>query len=203
MVPQDSRLPFRRLWTNPFRGVYSGLRSLETTWGAKSGNSEPCPWNRFSHCLLRPSSLRFRTRCVFPFHSDPATIAHLEADWSSSRVMASITTMLPDQCTVLRDGTSQNVVGTQIVPGDVLFLKMGDKVPTNVRFVDVSTDAKFDRSILTGMPEASLTESGLPSDCNTQASLCLCTAQLIQQTATTSRQHALGWLELMSLRAAP
>jgi sodium/potassium-transporting ATPase subunit alpha len=84
----------------------------------------------------------------------PVTIAHLEADWSSSRVMASITSMLPDQCTVLRDGKSQTVVGTQIVPGDVLFLKMGDKVPADVRFVDVSTDAKFDRSILTGMPEA-------------------------------------------------
>jgi sodium/potassium-transporting ATPase subunit alpha len=129
--------------------------------------------------------------------------AHLEADWSSSRVMASITTMLPDQCTVLRDGTAQNVVGSQIVPGDVLFLKMGDKVPADLRFVDVSTDAKFDRSILTGMLEASLTEGGLAFDCDTQASLCLCTAQLIQQTTTTSRQHALGWLELMSPRAAP
>ena len=203
MAPQDSRLPFRRLWTDPFRGVDSGLCGLETAWRAKSSNSEPCPWNRFSHCLLRPSSLRFRTRCAFPFHSHPATIAHLEADWSSSRVMASITSMLPDQCTVLRDGKSQTVAGTQIVPGDVLFLKMGDKVPADVRFVDVSTDAKFDRSILTGMPEASLTESGSTSDCNTQASLYLCTARLIQQIATTSRQHALGWLELMSLRAAP
>ena len=161
MVPQGPRLSFRRFWTNPFRGVHSGLRGLETAWRAKSGNSESCPWNCFSHCLLRPSSLRFRTRCVFPFHSDPATIVHLETDWSSSRVMASITTMLPDQCTVLRDGKSQTVVGTQIVPGDVLFLKMGDKVPADVRFVDVSTDAKFDRSILTGMPEASLTENGL------------------------------------------
>lgn len=160
MAPQDSRLPFWRLWTNPFRGVHSGLRGLETAWRAKSGNSEPCPWNRFSHCLLRPSSLRFRTRCVLPSHLDPATIAHLEADWSSSRVMASITTMLPDQCTVLRDGKSQNVAGTQIVPGDVLFLKMGNKVPADVRFVDVSTDAKFDRSILTGIPEAPLAKVG-------------------------------------------
>jgi sodium/potassium-transporting ATPase subunit alpha len=80
---------------------------------------------------------------------------------------------------------------------------MGDRVPADVRFVDVSTDAKFDRSILTGMPQASLTESGLAADCNAQANLCLCTAQLIQQTPTTSRRRALGWLELMSLRAAP
>ena len=70
--------------------------------------------------------------------------------------MASITTMLPGQCTVLRDGTSQNVAASQIVPGDVLFLKMGDKVTADVRLVEVSTDAKFDRSILTGKLEASL-----------------------------------------------
>lgn len=77
-------------------------------------------------------------------------------DWSSSRVMASITTMLPDQCTVLRDGISQAIPGSQIVPGDILFLKMGDKVTADVRLIDVSTDAKFDRSILTGSPKASL-----------------------------------------------
>ena len=71
-------------------------------------------------------------------------------DWSSSRVMASITTMLPEHCTVLRDGSFSNLSGAQIVPGDILCLKMGDKLPADVRFVDVSTDARFDRSILTG-----------------------------------------------------
>lgn len=58
--------------------------------------------------------------------------------------------MLPDQCIVLRDGTAQQVAGSQIVPGDVLCLKMGDKIPADVRFVEASNDAKFDRSILTG-----------------------------------------------------
>ena len=71
-------------------------------------------------------------------------------DWSSSRVMASITTMLPDSCLVLRDGAQVTLVATEIVPGDVLYIKAGNKLPADVRFVEASSDAKFDRSILTG-----------------------------------------------------
>ncbi|KAF2399720.1 calcium ATPase [Trichodelitschia bisporula] len=74
-------------------------------------------------------------------------------DWSSSRVMSSIKTMLPDECFVLRDGAKQQISGKHIVPGDMLFLSMGDKLPADVRFVEVSSDARFDRSILTGESE--------------------------------------------------
>lgn len=72
-------------------------------------------------------------------------------DWSSSRVMASITTMLPDSCLVLRDGAQVTVMATDIVPGDILYIKAGNKLPADVRFIEISSDAKFDRSILTGM----------------------------------------------------
>jgi sodium/potassium-transporting ATPase subunit alpha len=71
-------------------------------------------------------------------------------DWSSSRVMASITTMLPDDCLLLRDGTQVTVVASDIVPGDILYIKAGNKLPADVRFVEISSDARFDRSILTG-----------------------------------------------------
>lgn len=71
-------------------------------------------------------------------------------DWSSSRVMASITTMLPDNCLVLRNGAQVTVVASDIVPGDILYIKSGNKLPADVRFIEISSDAKFDRSILTG-----------------------------------------------------
>lgn len=71
-------------------------------------------------------------------------------DWSSSRTMASITGMLPDECFVLRDGNRVELLATELVPGDVLYIKSGNKLPADVRFVEVSSDAKFDRSILTG-----------------------------------------------------
>ncbi|RAL12873.1 cation-translocating P-type ATPase [Aspergillus homomorphus CBS 101889] len=71
-------------------------------------------------------------------------------DWSSSRVMASITAMLPESCLVLRDSSLTVVSGPDIVPGDVVHLTAGTKLPADLRLVEVSTDASFDRSILTG-----------------------------------------------------
>jgi sodium/potassium-transporting ATPase subunit alpha len=72
-------------------------------------------------------------------------------DFSSSRVMASITQMLPDECIVVRDGTQQRVDGRDVVPGDILRITIGNKLPADVRFLDIQ-DARFDRSILTGEP---------------------------------------------------
>ncbi|CAD0018158.1 unnamed protein product [Aureobasidium pullulans] len=71
-------------------------------------------------------------------------------DFSSGRVMASINAMLPDNALVLRDGSWASVEGTKLVPGDVIKITMGNKVPADVRFFDVSSDARLDRSILTG-----------------------------------------------------
>lgn len=72
-------------------------------------------------------------------------------DWSSSRVMASITAMLPESCILIRDNAQTTVTAPDIVPGDVVLIKAGNKLPADVRFIEVSGDASFDRSILTGM----------------------------------------------------
>ncbi|EZF31208.1 hypothetical protein H101_05168, partial [Trichophyton interdigitale H6] len=74
-------------------------------------------------------------------------------DWSSSRVMASITTMLPDDCIAVRDTATVVMSAVELVPGDVIKIKQGNKLPCDIRFVEVSSDAKFDRSILTGESE--------------------------------------------------
>ncbi|EEP78988.1 Na/K ATPase alpha 1 isoform [Uncinocarpus reesii 1704] len=71
-------------------------------------------------------------------------------DWSSSRVMASIKTMLPDDCMVIRDGATSLKSALDLVPGDVIKIKQGNKLPADVRLVEASPDLKFDRSILTG-----------------------------------------------------
>ncbi|KAM0245333.1 hypothetical protein ACHAQJ_010591 [Trichoderma viride] len=73
-------------------------------------------------------------------------------DFSSSRVMKSITGMLPEDCSVLRDGSRRLVLAAEVVPGDILYFSAGNKLPADIRLIDVSTDAKFDRSILTGEP---------------------------------------------------
>ncbi|KAJ5668722.1 hypothetical protein N7462_009792 [Penicillium macrosclerotiorum] len=71
-------------------------------------------------------------------------------DWSSSRVMASITGMLPESCQLIRDGSRTEVVSTNIVPGDTVFISSGNKIPADIRFIDVSHDLTIDRSIVTG-----------------------------------------------------
>lgn len=71
-------------------------------------------------------------------------------DWSSARVMASIGTMLPQNCTVMRNGSQASISAMDLVPGDIVIVKQGNKLPADLRFVDVSNDAMFDRAILTG-----------------------------------------------------
>lgn len=82
-------------------------------------------------------------------------------DFSSSRVMDSITGMLPEGTLVLRDGRQQQIDAADVVPGDVLYFKAGNKLPADVRFIEVSSDSKFDRSVLTGesLPLGATTKS--------------------------------------------
>ena len=69
--------------------------------------------------------------------------------------MASIKSLLPDECIVLRDGQQRNVAGSELVPGDVICVKSGDKLPADVRFINLTADAQFDRSMLTGISSQS------------------------------------------------
>ena len=58
--------------------------------------------------------------------------------------------MMPEDCLLIRDGAQVTVAASEIVPGDVMTIKAGDKLPADVRFVDISSDASYDRSVLTG-----------------------------------------------------
>jgi len=71
-------------------------------------------------------------------------------DFSMSRVMASIQDMLPDDVVVLRDGVQTTIPAASLVPGDLVHIVMGQKVPADVKLIDVSGDLRFDRSVLTG-----------------------------------------------------
>lgn len=65
-------------------------------------------------------------------------------DWSFFLVMTSIKIMLSNNCLVLRDGSQVSVLAFEIVLGDILYIKSRDKLPVEVRFVEISTDVKFD-----------------------------------------------------------
>jgi sodium/potassium-transporting ATPase subunit alpha len=71
-------------------------------------------------------------------------------DLSTTRVMASIKGMLPSDVLVLRDSEQSSLPARDLVPGDLVTLNMGEKIPADMRLIDVSADLQFDRSILTG-----------------------------------------------------
>ena len=71
-------------------------------------------------------------------------------DFSTSRVMSSIKGMLPADVIVLRDGKQITIPAAELVPGDLVHIAMGQKVPADVKLIDVSGDLRFDRSVLTG-----------------------------------------------------
>jgi sodium/potassium-transporting ATPase subunit alpha len=110
-------------------------------------------------------------------------------DWSTSRVMASIGTMLPDQCIVVRNGSHASVSALDLVPGDIIVIKQGNKLPADVRFVEVSSDAMFDRAILTGMHTAFLQHT-IPVN-TLQVNLNPSMHPSIPPKTTTSRQTTL------------
>ncbi|KAJ5645795.1 hypothetical protein N7490_002167 [Penicillium lividum] len=81
---------------------------------------------------------------------EPPAVANLALDYSSSRVMASITAMLPESCLLLRGGSRVEIPASDLVPGDTLIIKAGNKIPADVRFIEVSHDLSVDRSVVTG-----------------------------------------------------
>jgi sodium/potassium-transporting ATPase subunit alpha len=72
----------------------------------------------------------------------------------SSRVMASIGSMLPSDVLVLRDGSRQTVPATELTRGDIVVLGMGQKMAADMRIIEISSELKFDRSSLTGESDA-------------------------------------------------
>ncbi|KAI9303354.1 hypothetical protein BJ944DRAFT_241529 [Cunninghamella echinulata] len=69
-------------------------------------------------------------------------------EYKSSNMLEKFMGMLASKCTCIREGKVIQIDATQLVVGDVILLRMGDKVPSDV-FI-FSGDIKVDNSSLTG-----------------------------------------------------
>jgi magnesium-transporting ATPase (P-type) len=67
----------------------------------------------------------------------------------AEKALEAIQTMLSNQATVLRDARRRTLPAEEIVPGDIVLLQSGDKVPADLRLIKVK-DLRIDESILTG-----------------------------------------------------
>lgn len=71
-----------------------------------------------------------------------------------SNVLRKLKSTLKTKTTVLRDGVKKEIYEEELVPGDIIFLKAGQKVPADARLISVN-NLKISEASLTGewMPE--------------------------------------------------
>ena len=72
--------------------------------------------------------------------------------WQEYRVeqtLAALRRLLPQQAQVLREGQVIRVPAEQLVPGDILHLEQGDKVPADCRLIEAS-GARVNNAAVTG-----------------------------------------------------
>ena len=67
----------------------------------------------------------------------------------SVKIVASFSTLLPTTATVRRNGIEQEIVADEIVPGDIILIRMGDKLPADCRCLACNA-LKVNASELTG-----------------------------------------------------
>uniref|UniRef100_A0A8C5WJX0 Sodium/potassium-transporting ATPase subunit alpha n=1 Tax=Leptobrachium leishanense TaxID=445787 RepID=A0A8C5WJX0_9ANUR len=70
----------------------------------------------------------------------------------STNIMAGFKNMVPQQSLALRDGKRVEMNAEKLVVGDIVFIKGGDKIPADLRFLEVH-GCKVDNSSLTGESE--------------------------------------------------
>ncbi|KAJ3071200.1 hypothetical protein HDU98_005682 [Podochytrium sp. JEL0797] len=67
----------------------------------------------------------------------------------SAAILESFLNLIPSQCYVIRDGQTQQISAKELVLGDIVVVRSGDKIPADLLIIG-STELKVDNSSLTG-----------------------------------------------------
>jgi sodium/potassium-transporting ATPase subunit alpha len=73
----------------------------------------------------------------------------------SEKIMESFRRMMPVKIEVLRDGKRKKLLAEELVPGDIIYIDEGDKIPADGRLIQENA-LKIDHSALTGESEPQL-----------------------------------------------
>jgi sodium/potassium-transporting ATPase subunit alpha len=74
-------------------------------------------------------------------------------EYKSAEIMKGFLSFLPDYCNIKRNGKEFEILAETLVPGDIVFVKAGDRIPADLRILE-ATDFKVDNSSLTGESDA-------------------------------------------------
>ncbi|NOQ78713.1 MAG: HAD-IC family P-type ATPase [Gammaproteobacteria bacterium] len=70
-------------------------------------------------------------------------------EYSAQRAATALQKLVTTQCRVVRDGDTFEINAENLVPGDILLLESGDKIPADLRLLS-GHDLNVDESLLTG-----------------------------------------------------
>ncbi|KAL9643273.1 hypothetical protein ABK040_014729 [Willaertia magna] len=90
------------------------------------------------------------------------TVAFIQ-EWRSDKALESLKELTKHKATVLRDGKYQILSAEEVVPGDIVSFTAGERVPADVRLIEVNR-LGIDESVFTGEvnPASKLTEKVEP-----------------------------------------
>lgn len=82
-------------------------------------------------------------------------------EYKAQRILKALGKMLPEVAKVTREGVEKEISTNYLVPGDIVNLGEGDRIPADIRLIE-SYDLKVDEKILTGEanPQAKEVNSG-------------------------------------------
>ena len=100
----------------------------------------------------RDSGLPFEAMAIFAIVILNAVMGYIQ-EARAEQAVAALQQMSAAHANVLRDGTRQSVLATEIVPGDVILIEEGDTVPADARLIE---------AVSLQMAEAPLTGESLP-----------------------------------------
>ena len=93
-------------------------------------------------------------------------------EFSAQQAAAALKKMVPSDATVIRDGKTMSIPTRDVVPGDLVQLASGDKIPADIRLHSVQ-GLYVDESLLTGESKASdKTSHNENSDSSVPKSIC-------------------------------
>ena len=74
-------------------------------------------------------------------------------EYRAERATQALSALLPEMATVIRDGRRSSILAAELVPGDLVLLREGDRISADARVIR-STGLRVDNSTLTGESEA-------------------------------------------------
>ncbi|NXU44231.1 AT2C2 ATPase, partial [Drymodes brunneopygia] len=60
-------------------------------------------------------------------------------EYRSEKSLEELNKLVPPECNCLREGKLQHLLARELVPGDIIYLSVGDRVPADLRLLEVNT----------------------------------------------------------------